>query len=193
MLSSSRSCRTTRSTSTRSTSRASTPITRASRRRRRRSRSSSAPPDTPPRTLATHPRHAPSPIGMAASPHEHTLPSRTAAAAAAAAPLTAPSDRSPCRDPSEIKRTVADISWNSDGGRKIAAAFSIMQFQVGSAVHVGRAEAHGTAGRVSMEGQVRGWREWRSCRGRPQAAAHHVPSRSTLRATAGGVGSSRGV
>jgi len=33
------------------------------------------------------------------------------------------------KDPSEIKRTVADVSWYPDGGRKIAAAFSIMQFQ----------------------------------------------------------------
>jgi len=33
------------------------------------------------------------------------------------------------KDPSEIKRTVADISWYPDGGRKIAAAFAVMQFQ----------------------------------------------------------------
>lgn len=33
------------------------------------------------------------------------------------------------RDPNEIKRTVSHISWYPDGGRKLAVAFSIMQFQ----------------------------------------------------------------
>jgi len=33
------------------------------------------------------------------------------------------------KDPSEIKRTACRISWFPDGGRKIAVAFSIMQFQ----------------------------------------------------------------
>lgn len=33
------------------------------------------------------------------------------------------------KDPNEIKRTVSHISWNPDGGRKLAVAFSIMQFQ----------------------------------------------------------------
>jgi len=33
------------------------------------------------------------------------------------------------KDPNEIKRTVSHISWYPDGGRKLAVAFSIMQFQ----------------------------------------------------------------
>jgi len=33
------------------------------------------------------------------------------------------------KDPSEIKRTVANISWYPDGGKKIAVAFAILQFQ----------------------------------------------------------------
>merc|ERR1719171_1309154 len=33
------------------------------------------------------------------------------------------------KDPEQIKRTVADISWYPDGGKKVAVAFSIMQFQ----------------------------------------------------------------
>lgn len=33
------------------------------------------------------------------------------------------------RDPNEIKRTVSHISWYPDGGRKLAVAFSVMQFQ----------------------------------------------------------------
>ncbi|KAL1522415.1 hypothetical protein AB1Y20_017405 [Prymnesium parvum] len=33
------------------------------------------------------------------------------------------------KDPNEIKRTVSHISWYPDGGRKLAVAFSVMQFQ----------------------------------------------------------------
>ena len=33
------------------------------------------------------------------------------------------------KDPDPIKRTVSNISWYPDGGRKLAVAFSIMQFQ----------------------------------------------------------------
>jgi len=33
------------------------------------------------------------------------------------------------KDPSEIKRTACRVSWFPDGGKKIAVAFSIMQFQ----------------------------------------------------------------
>ena len=33
------------------------------------------------------------------------------------------------KDPSEVKRTVANISWYPDGGKKLAVAFAIMQFQ----------------------------------------------------------------
>ena len=33
------------------------------------------------------------------------------------------------KDPSEIKRTVANISWYPDGGKKLAVAFAILQFQ----------------------------------------------------------------
>jgi len=33
------------------------------------------------------------------------------------------------RDPEEIKRTVSNISWYPDGGKKLAIAFAIMQFQ----------------------------------------------------------------
>eukprot|EP00965_Chrysotila_dentata_P056039 1857669-Pleurochrysis_carterae.AAC.1 len=33
------------------------------------------------------------------------------------------------RDPNTIKRTVSDISWYPDGGKKLAVAFAIMQFQ----------------------------------------------------------------
>ena len=33
------------------------------------------------------------------------------------------------KDPSEIKRTVSNISWYPDGGKKLAVAFAIMQFQ----------------------------------------------------------------
>lgn len=33
------------------------------------------------------------------------------------------------KDPSEVKRTVSNISWYPDGGKKLAVAFSIMQFQ----------------------------------------------------------------
>ena len=34
-----------------------------------------------------------------------------------------------CRDPNSVKRTVSDISWYPDGGKKLAVAFAIMQFQ----------------------------------------------------------------
>ncbi len=33
------------------------------------------------------------------------------------------------KDPSEVKRTVSNISWYPDGGKKLAVAFAIMQFQ----------------------------------------------------------------
>ena len=33
------------------------------------------------------------------------------------------------KDPSEIKRTVSNISWYPDGGKKLAVAFAILQFQ----------------------------------------------------------------
>jgi hypothetical protein len=33
------------------------------------------------------------------------------------------------KDPSEIKRTVSSISWYPDGGKKLAVAFAILQFQ----------------------------------------------------------------
>mmetsp|Transcript_65783 Transcript_65783/g.173663 ORF Transcript_65783/g.173663 Transcript_65783/m.173663 type:complete len:566 (+) Transcript_65783:113-1810(+) len=33
------------------------------------------------------------------------------------------------KDPNEVKRTVSHISWYPDGGRKLAVAFAIMQFQ----------------------------------------------------------------
>ena len=33
------------------------------------------------------------------------------------------------KDPEQIKRTVSNISWYPDGGKKLAIAFSIMQFQ----------------------------------------------------------------
>jgi dynein intermediate chain 2 len=33
------------------------------------------------------------------------------------------------KDPDPIKRTVSNISWYPDGGKKLAVAFSIMQFQ----------------------------------------------------------------
>ena len=32
--------------------------------------------------------------------------------------------------PAEVKRTVCSISWYPDGGKKLAVAFAIMQFQV---------------------------------------------------------------
>ena len=34
------------------------------------------------------------------------------------------------KDPEAVKRTVSSISWYPDGGKKLAVAFSIMQFQV---------------------------------------------------------------
>ncbi|TDG95893.1 hypothetical protein EPR50_G00244200 [Perca flavescens] len=33
------------------------------------------------------------------------------------------------RDPNEVKRTVSSLSWHPDGGRKLAAAYSCLQFQ----------------------------------------------------------------
>ncbi|XP_039646998.1 dynein intermediate chain 2, axonemal isoform X2 [Perca fluviatilis] len=33
------------------------------------------------------------------------------------------------RDPNEVKRTVSGLSWHPDGGRKLAAAYSCLQFQ----------------------------------------------------------------
>ena len=33
------------------------------------------------------------------------------------------------KDPSDIKRTVSNISWYPDGGKKLAVAFAILQFQ----------------------------------------------------------------
>ena len=33
------------------------------------------------------------------------------------------------RDPNEVKRTVTSLSWRPDGGRKLAAAYSCLQFQ----------------------------------------------------------------
>ena len=33
------------------------------------------------------------------------------------------------KDPAEVKRTVCSISWYPDGGKKLAVAFAIMQFQ----------------------------------------------------------------
>ena len=36
----------------------------------------------------------------------------------------------PSQDPAEVKRTVCSISWYPDGGKKLAVAFAIMQFQV---------------------------------------------------------------
>ena len=33
------------------------------------------------------------------------------------------------KDPNEVKRTVSHISWHPDGGKKLAVAFAIMQFQ----------------------------------------------------------------
>ena len=35
----------------------------------------------------------------------------------------------PCRDPSDIKRTVSNISWYPDGANKIAVAYSALEFQ----------------------------------------------------------------
>jgi len=34
-----------------------------------------------------------------------------------------------CRDPSDIKRSVAHISWFPDGPRKLAVAYSHLEFQ----------------------------------------------------------------
>ena len=33
------------------------------------------------------------------------------------------------KDPNTVKRTVSNISWYPDGGKKLAVAFAIMQFQ----------------------------------------------------------------
>lgn len=33
------------------------------------------------------------------------------------------------RDPNEVKRTVTGLSWHPDGGRKLATAYSCLQFQ----------------------------------------------------------------
>lgn len=33
------------------------------------------------------------------------------------------------KDPNAIKRTVCDISWHPDGGKKVAGAYAVMQFQ----------------------------------------------------------------
>ncbi|XP_034722320.1 dynein intermediate chain 2, axonemal-like, partial [Etheostoma cragini] len=33
------------------------------------------------------------------------------------------------RDPNEVKRTISGLSWHPDGGRKLAAAYSCLQFQ----------------------------------------------------------------
>lgn len=33
------------------------------------------------------------------------------------------------RDPNEVKRTVTGLSWHPDGGRKLAAAYSCLEFQ----------------------------------------------------------------
>lgn len=37
-----------------------------------------------------------------------------------------------CRDPNELKRTVTGLSWHPDGGRKLAAAYSCLEFQKAS-------------------------------------------------------------
>lgn len=37
------------------------------------------------------------------------------------------------RDPNEIKRTATHISWFPDGARKLAVAYSILEFQKASA------------------------------------------------------------
>lgn len=33
------------------------------------------------------------------------------------------------RDPNVLKRTVTGLSWHPDGGRKLAAAYSCLEFQ----------------------------------------------------------------
>lgn len=33
------------------------------------------------------------------------------------------------RDPNEVKRTVSGLSWHPDGSRKLAAAYSCLEFQ----------------------------------------------------------------
>ena len=34
-----------------------------------------------------------------------------------------------CRDPNDIKRSVSFMSWHPDGPRKLAAAYSVLEFQ----------------------------------------------------------------
>lgn len=34
-----------------------------------------------------------------------------------------------CRDPQEMKRTVTHISWYPDGAHRLAAAYSMLEFQ----------------------------------------------------------------
>lgn len=34
-----------------------------------------------------------------------------------------------CRDPNDVKRTVTGLSWHPDGGKKLAAAYSCLEFQ----------------------------------------------------------------
>lgn len=33
------------------------------------------------------------------------------------------------RDPNEVKRTATSLSWHPDGGRKLAVAYSCLEFQ----------------------------------------------------------------
>ena len=71
--------------------------------------------------VAARPRRAPAPPRPPASNRPP---------AATPAPGLAPTPRlSRRRDPNTVKRTVSNISWYPDGGKKLAVAFAIMQFQ----------------------------------------------------------------
>tara|TARA_B110001452_G_scaffold81694_1_gene66792 strand:+ start:48 stop:941 length:894 start_codon:yes stop_codon:yes gene_type:complete len=73
------------------------------------------------------------------------------------------------KDPNEVKRTVCSISWYPDGGKKLAVAFAIMQFQ---------ASARPAAERTPRPAQQDETRERHPARQAPARHAHALtPSR----------------